>query len=963
VLYILFALLAALGWAIWFILQLDLWIPLVVTGVMLVVGVFFFVFRRVKAKRAAGALERALADQGKQQVMNARPEKRAEIQALQKQISDGISALKSSKLGGKKRGGSALYSLPWYAIIGPPGAGKTTALKHSGLVFPYADSAVRGVGGTRNCDWWFTNEAILLDTAGRYTTESEDQQEWLSFLDMLRKYRSAKPLNGLIVAIAMPDIVDANEQQLEAMSKKLRARIDEVMTRLSMTLPVYLLLTKCDLIAGFVEFFGSLRKSERAQAWGATIGLKEDKSDPGGIFAREFDLLVKEIHANSPKRLLQERDWRARESIFQFPLEFAGIKRNLQDLVSQIFMVNAFQNTPTFRGVYFSSGTQEGLPLNRVLQRMGQAMGIRPTTAAQQPKTESKSYFLHDVFMKIVFPDAEVAARSASEIRRQRLIRIGVSAAALATAFTFAIPSIFSYVNNQNLLDDTKTEAKAASTIEWDDGKPLSPKLDALDPVRARLQELEKFEAEGIPFRYRFLMYSGEQIYRPLVRVYVANMQQGFVKPCKYYLERQLKSLEGEKYYNERELLKQYLMLSDVDNLDVEWATGKFVALWAELQKSTSDVALVDLKKRMIPHVRYYFELIKPQGETKPRAVPVAANKKVVTKARKKLQSVPVPKRYYSLFVDSIGYVLYDPSMDAIRANLQFPPVTLDAMFTDRPETKEFLTSKQHKQSKKWYEVTGPYTDKGHYAVLANIKEASKLLEREQWVVPLTAEERGDRVAKNVARLADDYEQRYIDAWRGFMLDLDVKAPANLKEAIKLYSELQRPEWPYLRILRALEDHTQWKRDFSALQNDKATGLINRKINRKISSKTKGLRFNLDVNKIAGRVSQVPNEFKKTVGFGVPQDGSTRAPLNETALAQYMEIIGNLREKMVQARDAQPDASVNVVARDLQNAVGQTEALLQPRDSMAKRTLLPLLQRPLNVGGKIRLSSGFRPGG
>ena len=50
-----------------------------------------------------------------------------------------------------------LYNLPWYVFIGAPGSGKTTALINSGLRFPLADrlgrEAVRGVGGTRNCDW------------------------------------------------------------------------------------------------------------------------------------------------------------------------------------------------------------------------------------------------------------------------------------------------------------------------------------------------------------------------------------------------------------------------------------------------------------------------------------------------------------------------------------------------------------------------------------------------------------------------------------------------------------------------------------------------------------------------------------------------------------------------------------------------------------------------------------------
>jgi type VI secretion system protein ImpL len=957
VLWILIALLAGIAWAIWFILQLDIWIPLLVTGVLGLIALGLFLNQLIRSRRSALALERALAEQGKLQAMNARPEKRAEIQALQKQLLDGINAIKRSKLGGKKRGAGALYSLPWYAIIGPPGAGKTTALKHSGMVFPYADTSIRGVGGTRNCDWWFTNEAILLDTAGRYATEQEDQQEWMAFLQMLLRYRGHKPLNGLIVAVAMPDIIDATEQQIEAMGKKLRARIDEVMTKLRMVLPVYLLITKCDLVAGFVEFFGSLRKSERSEAWGATVNINENKNDPSAVLQREFDLLVQRIHGRAVKRMVGERNRQARERIFQFPLEFAGVRRNLGDLVSTIFQVNPFQGTPLFRGFYFSSGTQEGRPLERVLARMGQAMGIQPLLAQPQQAVESKSYFLHDVFMKVVFPDAEVAARSALEIRRQKLVRVGVSLGALTLAALLAIPSTISFFNNRELLRTTEKLAKTASGITWGDSRPVSEKLNALQPVLDRLNELDTHQEEGVPFGYRFLMYQGDTLYRPTMRVFVSNMQQGFVKPCKYKLESQLKGVTGEHYLQERLALKTYLMLSDPDNLDIEWATGQYTSLWAELHEQTSDVALVDLKKRMAPFVLYYMQLLKEKKVT-----PVPPNQQIINKARETLQKVPVRKRYYAQFVEVIGEEKYDPAGDTSRANHKYPSLRLDDLFKDRPEVLKFFTSKQFKATNKWLEVDGPYTDKGHYAVLSNIEEGAKILEQENWVVPLTAEERGDRVVANVAKLAEDYEQQYIESWKKFLMDLDVQAPGSVKEAIDYYAALSKPEWPYLRVLRALEDHTQWKKDIKEKleENPGLANLANRKINQKLTSRAKGLRFNLDVKKIAGKSSVVPATFKKTVAFGVPQDTTPGAtPLTETALAQYMELLRTIRDKMVAAEDKEPGVAVQVVAIDLQNAMKQTEALLQPVDDMARTTLLPLLENPLNVAGKI----GTKPAG
>ena len=214
------------------------WVAITISAVVVLTAVGIVVYRRVRAARAARALEKAIAEQAQEQALAAKPDKRAEIQELSAQIQQGINALKASRLGGGRRGSAALYTLPWYVLVGPPGAGKTTALRHSGLVFPYLDPSgggVRGVGGTRNCDWWFTNEAILLDTAGRYTTEAEDHEEWMAFLEQLRKFRSDKPLNGVVVAVSISELLDATDEQIEETGRKVRARIDEMQQTLRMS--------------------------------------------------------------------------------------------------------------------------------------------------------------------------------------------------------------------------------------------------------------------------------------------------------------------------------------------------------------------------------------------------------------------------------------------------------------------------------------------------------------------------------------------------------------------------------------------------------------------------------------------------------------------------------------------------------------------------------------------------------
>ena len=169
-----------------------------------------------------------------------------------------MAELKRRKLGGRR----FLREMPWYVIIGPPASGKTTALRQSGLEFPFdLTDDLQGVGGTRNCDWFFTETAVLIDTAGRYVEQGSqpevDAAEWLGFLDLLKKHRGRRALNGVIVAISA-EILAEGEAAIRAHGREIRKRLAELNSRLEIRLPVYLLITKCDLLKGFEASFGSL---------------------------------------------------------------------------------------------------------------------------------------------------------------------------------------------------------------------------------------------------------------------------------------------------------------------------------------------------------------------------------------------------------------------------------------------------------------------------------------------------------------------------------------------------------------------------------------------------------------------------------------------------------------------------------------------------------------------------------
>ncbi|TJV46538.1 MAG: type VI secretion system membrane subunit TssM, partial [Mesorhizobium sp.] len=217
-----------------------------------------------------------------------------------------------------------LYEVPWYVVIGPPGAGKTTALVNSGLNFPLAGSGhaqpVAGVGGTRSCDWWFTDQAVLIDTAGRYTTQDSnaqsDKKSWLAFLSLLKGYRTRQPINGVILAISLADLISLDDRQLAVHVVEIRSRLREIHETLKIQFPVYLLFTKADLVSGFMDYFGGFDEQRRRKVWGATFQTADRSKNMAGEAPAEFDALAKRLAEEMADRLQEEADPVARIAIF-----------------------------------------------------------------------------------------------------------------------------------------------------------------------------------------------------------------------------------------------------------------------------------------------------------------------------------------------------------------------------------------------------------------------------------------------------------------------------------------------------------------------------------------------------------------------------------------------------------------------------------------------------------------------
>ena len=454
-----------------------------------------------------------------------------EIALLRQRFAEALQVLRRARFRGADGERRTVAELPWYMFIGAPGSGKTTALLNAGLRFPLGDpragTTLQGVGGTRNCDWWFTDEAVLLDTAGRYTTQESDRHAdsaaWLGFLDLLKRFRADQPLNGAIVTISIADLMHWTEEEIERYAEHVRERVHELYTRLGVRVPVYVVATKTDLLAGFGEFFSDFDAEARAQVWGTTFDFTDAPSASGPVsrFTEQFDLLERRLYAVLPSRLQEERDLQRRAAIYRFPQQFRGVGPMLASFLEYAFGSGWTQGeSPLLRGVYFASGTQEGSPIDRVLGTLARSFNLE--RKVQPPIVGGgKSFFLKRLLRDVVFGESGLAGSDPLRERARRNARtaayasLGGATLLLVIAWSAAnLGSRMDIARNEVQVDALKRELEAIRMVKPGDEARL---LGALDRARELREGRSSWLTLGLDESGK-LRAQADRTYRNLLR-------------------------------------------------------------------------------------------------------------------------------------------------------------------------------------------------------------------------------------------------------------------------------------------------------------------------------------------------------------------------------------------------------------------------------------------------------------
>ncbi|MCP4696921.1 MAG: type VI secretion system membrane subunit TssM [Gammaproteobacteria bacterium] len=534
-----------------------------------------------------------------------------EVSGLRSRFEQALRQLRKTG-GGKRRGSQYLYDMPWYIIIGPSGTGKTTLLQNSELKFPLADEfgpgAIRGEGGTRDCDWWFSEEAVMLDTAGRYTTQEShttvDKMAWEGFLGLLKQYRRRRPINGVLIAISVTELTGQTEDQRNIHVRAINKRLQELDRHLNVRFPVYVLFTKCDLLAGFTEFFEPLDKKNRGQVWGMTFPMESAQPGRGVVelFSEEFDLLMQHLNERILQRVHEER-LQKRCLVYNFPQQIHSLKPILDEFLLALFRPSRFQPAPFLRGIYFTSGTQEGAPLDRIMSAAANTFGLDQQSLAPH-RGHGKSYFVNSLFREVIFREADIVGLDKRYERQQMLKQYGaVLAVFMVTAwFAWAWTGSFNennaFISNINEHVGTHREeaGKLDKEIKRADFVAILPALNSLRDavgIYAQHRPPESPLSPPVdaslspPLRMQWGLYQGDVADPAAQSAYLRALNTLFLRHIAKHLADRLNTEQDEVVLYQA--LKAYLMIKTkyIDYLKKEadffkqWMAGEWADIYA----------------------------------------------------------------------------------------------------------------------------------------------------------------------------------------------------------------------------------------------------------------------------------------------------------------------------------------------------------------------------------------------
>ncbi|MBR7213305.1 type VI secretion system membrane subunit TssM [Pseudomonas sp. B2021] len=703
----------------------------------------------------------------------------------------------------------SLYQLPWYLVLGEENAGKTSLITRSNQSFSLSHVTKAGVRAQEEqlaypVDWWIGDEAVLIDPPGEFLSHPDSPAEnveqqgkfkpvlptgtharlWSHLLDWLTRNRSRRALNGVVLVIDIQVLLAQRPEQRKAHANLLRTRLFELTRQLGTRLPVYVTLSKFDLLEGFEEFFARLSRSGREDLLGFTFSL--DAVDDFDAWLAELtrqyqafvDCLCEQVfNSTREARTLDECD-RLQALMHQM----AGLRRALFGFLTEMLGSDRFTTPALVRGLYFSSVLQQGTLSNAFIKEAGQAYQLPPPPPEVKPAGGTTIYFAQQLFQRVIYPEAGLAGDNIKVARsKRRLLIAGFSVASLGCLVTIGSWQFYFNINRDKAAN---VLAKSQEFSERDIDAKVDPTgrnlLLPLDQIRDAVLVYGDYR-QAWPLLSDMGLYQGRAIGPTVDEAYLNLLSKRFLPAIASGV---LDAINAAPAGSNKQLaaLRVYRMLEERPN-----RRAAIVEEWVAKQWQRAYPGQGQLQADLMGHLGYalkYADADLPHYRER------------ITQVQQQLRQLPMAERVYmSLKQDALERlhrpldlrneigpafdIVYRPlNTDQAGSGLQLPPL---------------LTAKGFKD----------YFEPGTEGII-------ELAMIDQWV--LGERQRLDYSAEDrnvlTQRIRALYSADYVDSWRRALNQFAVTDFDDLSHGVAVLEQVTGPAAPLRRLLETLRDNS-----------------------------------------------------------------------------------------------------------------------------------------------------------
>ncbi len=425
-----------------------------------------------------------------------------------------------------------IYAKPWYLFLGDKNSGKSNIIDRSNLTFERVEEVglinekIKNIKGP--VQYYLSREAVIVEKKVR----NNDDNIWLSFIKWLSYRRENKPLNGLILSVDIESLINSTVNERKLLAKKIARELISLNDLLGLRLPVYLVITKLDLLQGFMEFYeNDSTKNYEELLFCFTFPLdgeygKSKDINILNIFSTQYDSLIKRLNNALQEKIIDDS---VSDDVYFFVRQMIGFKSILHLFLSEIFKESAHSTYPLLRSIFFTSSEQQSLPFNAVAENVSNFFDM-PGVIYSRRKGYSKDFFIKNIFSKKILPESGLV--SDNFYVQKRLLKNHILQYAICGLLVIFVSSAWTYYYQSNRQSASNVLSVLESYSDFERGDFFSSPekyLKALNTMRGALDEYSAGYKRSNIFS-DFGLYKGDLIRPSLEKTYNQLISDGFFK-------------------------------------------------------------------------------------------------------------------------------------------------------------------------------------------------------------------------------------------------------------------------------------------------------------------------------------------------------------------------------------------------------------------------------------------------